>query len=652
MENQNLLLAQKVSRSEATVELADYWQKRYELILLNNLFVLSEKTTQQILNNQVIDRPSTPFGDLVVLSHLDANQVLDDIRLQSTIETAVRFLDAVLDILNFNEESKFIVNQYRKIGLGFFDITEFLENNVQGSQLDIIDHLGNLISNSSYRASETLAEEKKACINWISISRHLRPKSFELWLKENQDQKINGLALNESYDTDTILETDYHIIPRRNSNLLLLPPDLEWQIWSDRDESSPKTVVTPFIPTPPVINLEQPMADEEVVEQIQSEPALPQNDTLENFELSDTNTQEDLDKSSQPFLDSLSNQVVPLELQPDTNNNEEIINLNQPESDIDMSIFETLPDQELQGKTLLSSDLHPQLEQHQAELLEHTEPEMLETDNLESLEQDIKTNVADTVNDQKYQTIPVWSDEQVVDPNSETDLLEHTEPELLEIHQPEFLQTEINPVSELDLDNTILEPDLDQDTELESMFAIGELVKIVKPNDEYSGQIYQILDYLEAQENEVDRYRLIGGAKDITNILWAETDLELIDLDVLLDELNLVADNEKSLESDLVNDLEAKIKEANQKIESLEINIDNLHSQLQNSATTQSLNQPHNTDKIISDYLTSDDFVELIDLKVNQKIQELNLVPKTNSVTSNQNRTISTLKMMQKYSQK
>jgi len=648
MENQNLmLLAQKVSKNEATIELAAYWQKRYELILENNLFVLSEKTSQQITNDQLIDRPSTPFGDLVLLNHLDANNQLDDIRLQATIETAVRFLDAALDALNFNEESRFIVNQYRKIGLGIYDIAEFLETKRKDSELDIIDHLGNLISNSSYRASETLAEEKKPCNNWSQISKHLRPKSFELWHRENQDVKTNGLALSEQYDAENILETDYEIIPRRNSNLLLLPAELEWQLWSDRDESSPKTTVTPFVPAPPVIdlgtdaiNLEpEPMTED-------SQPVEPE--MIENMDESTVN-KEDLDTSVKPFLDSISKDIPVSETTEPTSEDEAVISsISQPENEIDMSIFETLPEEELQGNNLLSSDIKSALETQEMEQLETSPIMPLEEESNEITDEEEEEDVK--ISDQEEAETDV-TPELVYEPISISEEEVQPEIELLQTQTPELLETHAEPLMIEDLPED--EEMETEQLELEVAFAVGELVKITRKDDSHAGKIYQILDRLEAQESEPSRYRLIGGSQDISNILWTETDLELVDLDALLDEINLVVDNDKSLENNLVDNLELELIEAENKIMDLQNEISSLqNNQPQEHPQIESSNSEINPEKIIDDYLASDDFAQIIETRVSQKIQDLNLVPKTNHPSKAQNQTISTLQMMRKYQSK
>jgi len=242
MVNEKLTQILKLAASsENTTELKMYWEKRYEEMFSRNLFSLSSKTIDIITQKEILTKPTTPFGDIILLSHLDKNQTLEETTLQSTVETAVRFLDGLLDGINFNADAKNIINQYRKIGIGITDFKQYLDKLKTVSDLDEIDHIGNLISSNSYRASESLAEEKGVCQAWDKIKHHLRPKSFEYWYDSETGEIKNGLEMSEIYTLDSVKNTKYEIIPRRNSNILLFPPDLEWQIWTDRDTSAPIT---------------------------------------------------------------------------------------------------------------------------------------------------------------------------------------------------------------------------------------------------------------------------------------------------------------------------------------------------------------------------------------------------------------------------
>jgi hypothetical protein len=234
---------EKIASTENTPELAKYWQTRYTNFFGRGNFDLSQKTVQLLLSEQIVDKPITPLGEIYLSKHLDKNKELDQIVLQSTIETAVRFLDSCLEAINFSPETYKIVDQYRKIALGIADFEEYLEIKNPSNEIGEIDFLGNFISNYAYRTSETLAEEKGDCQSWSKIYKHLRPKTFEYWFNsENEDIK-NGLELIDQYDQKTILDSKFEIIPRRNSHILLFPADLEWQLWNDRDENSPKTEI-------------------------------------------------------------------------------------------------------------------------------------------------------------------------------------------------------------------------------------------------------------------------------------------------------------------------------------------------------------------------------------------------------------------------
>ena len=264
--------------SENTPELVNYWQGRYSNLLDKELFRLSHKTSDLLKLTEVV-RPATTFGELVLVNHLDQNGQLDEAALQTTIETSVRFLDGLLDKLSFNESAKNTVAMYRKIGLGIADFKEYLSKRSNVSELDEIDYLGNLISSATYRASESLAEEKGICRGWDKVKKHLRPKSFEYWYDLETGEVKNGLDMGEDFSEDTIVNSNYEIVPRRNVSLLLFPPDLEWQIWSDRDDTAPKTEIV-LMETKPIDensfnkeigNIDSNLAIENIVKEENSE---------------------------------------------------------------------------------------------------------------------------------------------------------------------------------------------------------------------------------------------------------------------------------------------------------------------------------------------------------------------------------------------
>jgi hypothetical protein len=229
-------LAKIITKNESTVELGQYWAKRYEKFLADKFFVVSDKTLSLVNSQSEITSPATPFGHIDLTKFVSKNRAVDEIALQNTIETAVRFLDSTLDSIPFTNEASNIINQFRKIGVGVMSFDKYLEMRGSSSEIDEIDYIGNLISSSSYRASEALGEEKGLCQKWDSVKMLLKPKVFEYWFNTNTGEIKNGLDISEEFAADSITTSHFEIIPRRNTNILLYPSDLEWQIWSDRDE--------------------------------------------------------------------------------------------------------------------------------------------------------------------------------------------------------------------------------------------------------------------------------------------------------------------------------------------------------------------------------------------------------------------------------
>lgn len=259
-------LVSKLAAKENTKELETYWQQRYQELINTQGFILSQKTTDLLNSENLIDRPVTPFGELVLQKHLDNQGNLDEIKLQNSTETAVRLLDSCLDLLPLTDEAKFMVTQYRKIGLGIYDFSEFEKRVSSTGETNEIDKVGSLISSAAYRSSESLAFEKGLPTQWEQISFHLRPKTFEYWTGPD-NQLYTGLELSEEYTPENIVNSGFNLKPRRNSHILLFPNDLEWQLWSDRDETSPITEMLPFTKKPIEIpeNLD-PNSIEEILE--------------------------------------------------------------------------------------------------------------------------------------------------------------------------------------------------------------------------------------------------------------------------------------------------------------------------------------------------------------------------------------------------
>jgi len=251
-------IAKKLSQNEATKELSKYWQQRYLQILESGRFKLSNKTIEHINLTEELKKPVTPFGDLSISSHVGKNGLLDESSFQVTVETTVRLLDSCLDSIKFSPEVKKIIELYRKIGVGIANFKEYFELQENTSIIKNIDYLGSLVASKVYRASEHLAQEKGVPKSWKEINQHLRLKFFEIWSNHKTGEIKNGLELSEIFDNELIKQTDFKIIPRRNSHLLVFPPDLEWEIWSDRDGSLPTSVAK----TVGTNNLEEEKQDE------------------------------------------------------------------------------------------------------------------------------------------------------------------------------------------------------------------------------------------------------------------------------------------------------------------------------------------------------------------------------------------------------
>jgi hypothetical protein len=442
-----------VSKTESTPELAEYWKNRYKLIFEKGLFELSEKTLFNLESQEPLTKPVTPFGDIVLSSHLDSNNHLDNIRLQSTIETAIRFLDGCLEAISFSPEAKNLVSQYRKIGLGIGDISEYLEKVKKSQELEEIDRVGKIVSNIAYRTSENLAEEKGSCEKWDSISKHLRPKAFEIWVDPESGNRKTGLELSEHFDIETIFTSNYKIISRRNSHILLFPPDLEWQIWSDRDETSPYTQIQLPSKTSNIIEQNNSSAVDVMVPEIY-------NANEESFK--------NQNEKPEIVIEERLEEVKP--------------NFNQTEE-----AYDTL----IEDKEIRDEDFIPETEENFEENKELENPK--------------KENKKVPANKEIQTSI-------------EENTTKNSEPEIL----------------------------------LDDELQIGELVRITKSDDKYSNKIYQIIDVIPGDKAENNRYKLAGGSDEIDKFLWTKSNLEVVDLDDLLDEINhLVSHNEELEDGDI-----------------------------------------------------------------------------------------------------
>jgi Ribonucleotide reductase, barrel domain len=229
-------VVRRIAKEEKTPELSNYWQSRYENILFkNNTLILLPKTLEW-MNSNTVDRPVTPIAELDVKQFLSESK-LDTQRLSDAVFMSIRFLDSVLEYIPFTAEARSRVDQYRKIGLGIYNIDEVVTELGGDDTLETIDYLGDVFSNYCYRASESLAEEKGMCENWGEVAYLDRIKSFDRWLGV-EGNIISGLERTSYIKQNNIVASTLKMVQRRNSHILALPPNDTWKKWSDRDKVS------------------------------------------------------------------------------------------------------------------------------------------------------------------------------------------------------------------------------------------------------------------------------------------------------------------------------------------------------------------------------------------------------------------------------
>ena len=227
------------ANTENTPELVDFWVSRYQYLLTNPQFFRLHANTINAAEQRNISTPVTPVGEIFLNAHfnVDTRQFLIA-PLQEIIFTAIRFLDALIEVFDFDAQTRIRMQKYRKLGLGIAQIGEFLDEFAPENPQTLIDDIGNFFSNFAYRASENLAEEKGECEDWDTLKKMIRARSFEKWINTENGSVYDGLYIAAHRTAQDITSSPFEIIGRRNSHLLLLPPDSAWKKWSDRDGSN------------------------------------------------------------------------------------------------------------------------------------------------------------------------------------------------------------------------------------------------------------------------------------------------------------------------------------------------------------------------------------------------------------------------------
>ena len=596
MLNDLYLSAVQIAASrENTKELASYWQDRYTNLLEKDLFRLSQKSLDLLSVSEII-RPATTFGELVLVQHLGKNGQLDEAALQTTIETSVRLLDALLDKLNFVENAKATVGMYRKIGLGIADFKEYLNKRTDASELDEIDYLGNLVSSATYRSSESLAEEKGVCLGWEKINKHLRPKSFEYWYNVESGEVKNGLEMSEDYSDETILNSNYEIVPRRNVSLLLFPPDLEWQIWSDRDDTAPKTeAIVVIAASTPDFNLET----------LPSSKASEINSYSETLPVASGALSSVVESQQSVILQDADTNIVQNDGVSSLENNQELVleKTSQTESEISQEIEFNQVDQPHQSANHLEKELENQdSDQHQLEersenqvllklpedhtLLKIEKPHILEESivdqaaeisfsepdlvvasnaeiSLDSIPQVIPdSNLQDRSKYSSKINLPVFSFdiEKPLDTTemSEEDKALSEEPLMNQVNLPEevLFEEDIDKLEKLKVADDFKANQLVAETPQISLvktepeaaeskmepkaenfaFQVGELVQLPRENN----KVYQVLNF--KHQDGLNKYNLTDGSEGEPEVYISEDEIEPVELFEILDKINIAAE--------------------------------------------------------------------------------------------------------------
>jgi hypothetical protein len=231
-----LEVSELLSKGETTEELKKYWASKFYDILNSKKFEINAQTISILSRQDTIFKPITPMGGINLIQHIRKGEKdINESDFQTTVEISIRMLDSLIEIINFHPEAKRIVSEYRKIGIGINDIDEYLLglNNLQ--RVERINYLGNLFSNSAYRSSESLAEEKGVCESWEEIKQYIKPKPFEYWYNIETGEIRSGTEISQDFSKSQIVESKFEIVPRRNSHILILPSTDDWKTWSDRE---------------------------------------------------------------------------------------------------------------------------------------------------------------------------------------------------------------------------------------------------------------------------------------------------------------------------------------------------------------------------------------------------------------------------------
>ena len=226
-------ILKQIAKTETTAELRDYWLDQY-VVIVEKEIIIFDTSTINFFGTENIAKPVTPIAS-INLEKLINNGIVDEVLMQQNVEVAVRMLDSSLDVFKFIPEVSSLVEQFRKIGIKLINFEKYLGDESLISYKEKFENLGSAFSNACYRSSESLAEEKGVCLDWDNLKFQLRPKPFEYWYNMETGEIHNGLEVYEDYTPQTVRNSPFEVVPRRNSHIIILPNNPEWSIWSDRE---------------------------------------------------------------------------------------------------------------------------------------------------------------------------------------------------------------------------------------------------------------------------------------------------------------------------------------------------------------------------------------------------------------------------------
>lgn len=226
-------ILKQIAKTETTAELRDYWLDQY-VVIVEKEIIIFDASTINFFGTENIAKPVTPIAS-INLEKLINNGIVDEVLMQQNVEVAVRMLDSSLDVFKFTPEVSSLVEQFRKIGIKLINFEKYLGDESSVSYKEKFENLGSAFSNACYRSSESLAEEKGVCLDWDNLKFQLRPKPFEYWYNMETGEIHNGLEVYEDYTPQTVRNSPFEVVPRRNSHIIILPNNPEWSIWSDRE---------------------------------------------------------------------------------------------------------------------------------------------------------------------------------------------------------------------------------------------------------------------------------------------------------------------------------------------------------------------------------------------------------------------------------